>query len=443
MSWYGRVVWSEGMFLRPQHFQQAQRHLEYLLEGRCGPLVPHGWGVHRLRLDRDLLSAGKVAIAAAAGIFPDGTPFSIPEHDAPPPALEIPENTHDLNIYLGLPIRREGVAELAEAGSLVPARYQSSELEVGDVAAANPRPAAITIASLRTRLLTADDDRGDLVCIGIARIIETRANRTVVLDDSYIPTVTDCHCVAPLKGYLDEASRLVRHRAEALAARVAEAGRGGQAEIADFMLLQVVNRYLPVLAHLGQLAPLHPETLYRLLLEITGELATFTHVDKRPELFPPYRHEDLRASFEPVMRELRQSLSMVLDRNAIQIPLQDRKYGVRVAAVFDRRLLVEASFCLVVRADMPAEELRRLFPTQVKIGPVEKIRDLVNLALPGILLQPLPVAPRQLPFRAGSVYFALERGSEFWKQMSNSGGFALHVSGEFPALEMELWAIKE
>lgn len=443
MSWYGRVVWSEGMFLRPQHFQQQQRYIERFIEGRYGPLAPFGWGLSELRIDQDQLSAGKIAVSAASGILPDGTPFSVPTHDAPPPALDIPENTHNLTLFLSLPIRREGVTELAQEGTLTPARQQPLDIDVRDVTASGNNPATIRVSGLNLRLLTSDDDRGDYACIGFARIIESRSNKEIVLDDAFIPTVTNCHGTTQLKGFIDELERLLRHRCEALSGRVSEAGRGGSAEISDFLLLQVVNRYLPLLAHYGRMGRLHPEALYRSLLEMAGEFSTFTKTEKRPEAFPPYRHEDLQASFEPVMRDLRQSLSMVLDRNAIPIPLQERKYGVRVASVFDRRLLVEASFCLVVRADMSVEELRRIFPTQVKIGPVEKIRDLVNLALPGILLRPLPVAPRQLPFRSGSVYFELDRSSEFWKQLHNSGGFAIHVSGEFPSIDMEFWAIKE
>jgi type VI secretion system protein ImpJ len=91
---------------------------------------------------------------------------------------------------------------------------------------------------------------------------------------------------------------------------------------------------------------------------------------------------------------------------------------------------------------MPAETLRRLFPTQVKIGAVENIRELVNVALPGIAVRPLPVAPRQLPFYAGATYFELDRGSQHWAQMQNSGGFAIHLAGEFPNIRLELWAIR-
>ncbi len=443
MSWYGRVVWSEGMFLQPQHFQQQQRHLEHLVEGRCAALAPFGWGLSVLRLDEGQLSAGKIALAEARGIFPDGTPFSLPDQDLPPPALDIPENVHQLTLYLGLPIRRENLPEVADENTLIPARQRAQEVEVRDISRADGNAATLQVSGLNLRILSEDDDRGEYSCIPLVRILESRSNREIVLDDAFVPTVMQCQAAPQLRGYLEEMTRLLRHRSEALAGRVAEAGRGGNAELSDFLLLQVVNRFLPLISHYRELPQLHPELLYRSFLEMAGELSTFTLPEKRPDEFPTYDHEDQQASFEPVLRSLRQSLSMVLDRNAIPIPLQERKYGVRVAAVFDRKLLVDASFILVVRADMSVEELRRIFPTQVKIGPVEKIRDLVNLALPGILLRPLPVAPRQLPFRSNSVYFELDRSSEYWKQLHNSGGFAIHVSGEFPGIQMEFWAIRE
>ncbi len=442
MSWYGRVVWSEGMFLQPQHFQQQQRHLERWVQGRCESLTPFGWGLSALRLDEAQLSAGKIALAQARGIFPDGTPFSLPDQDFPPPALDIPENAHQLTLYLGLPIQRENLPEVADDNLLIPARQRAREVEVRDISRPDGGTATLQVSGLNLRLLSEEEDRGEYSCIPIARVLESRSNREIVLDDAFVPTVIQCQAAPKLQGYLEEMTRLLRHRSEALADRVAEAGRGGNAELSDFLLLQVVNRFLPLMTHYRELPQLHPEVLFRSFLAMAGELSTFMP-EKRPGTFPPYDHENLQASFEPVLRSLRHSLSMVLDRNAIPIPLQERKYGVRVAAVFDRKLLVDASFILVVRADMSVEELRRIFPTQVKIGPVEKIRDLVNLALPGILLRPLPVAPRQLPFRSGSVYFELDRSSEYWKQLHHSGGFAIHVSGEFPGMQMEFWAIRE
>ena len=140
--------------------------------------------------------------------------------------------------------------------------------------------------------------------------------------------------------------------------------------------------------------------------------------------------------------DLRRSLSAVLEQAAVQIPLQERRYGVRVGPIMDRSILRAASFVLIVQADVPTETVRRIFPSQVKIGAVEHIRDLVNVAIPGIAVRPLPVAPRQIPFYAGGSYFELDRNSPHWQQMQSSGGFAIHVSGEFPNLRLELWAIR-
>jgi type VI secretion system protein ImpJ len=210
------------------------------------------------------------------------------------------------------------------------------------------------------------------------------------------------------------------------------------------MLLQTLNRNEPLLRHLLTAATvLHPEAFYQLCIAMAGELATYTAQSKRATVFPPYRHEDLFATFAPVFADLRMALSSVLEQTATIIPLQERRHGVRVGIIPDRSLLLGATFVLSVNADVPVEHLRRMFPNQLKIGPVEQIAQLVNVALPGIPIRALPIAPRQLPYRAGSVYFELDRGAPFWKQLETSGAIALHLTGSFPRLEMELWAIKD
>ena len=119
-------------------------------------------------------------------------------------------------------------------------------------------------------------------------------------------------------------------------------------------------------------------------MSAAGELATFTTTSKRPPKLPAYRHERLRESFEPVIAALRESLSKVLTQSAISIPIEPKKFGISVAIVTDRSLYSTAVFILAARADLPSEELRRRFPAQLKIGPVEKIGDLVRLQLPGV-----------------------------------------------------------
>jgi type VI secretion system protein ImpJ len=264
----------------------------------------------------------------------------------------------------------------------------------------------------------------------------------VILEESFMPTALSCHAAPRLTTFLTELLGLLHQRGEALASRVAVTDRGGAAEIADFLLLQVVNRYQPLIAHLAAAPILHPEDFYRVLAGMAGELSTFTASGKRPPAFPPYRHEALYESFEPLIVALRNSLSAVMEQTAVPIPLQQRKFGVWVAVVPDLSLLDTAGFVLAAKADLKSEDLRRQLPAQSKIGPVEKIRDLVNLQLPGIPVSPMPVAPRQIPYNSGYLYFEFDKNSPMWRALKTSGGIAFHFGGEFAGLDLQLWAIR-
>jgi type VI secretion system protein ImpJ len=142
------------------------------------------------------------------------------------------------------------------------------------------------------------------------------------------------------------------------------------------------------------------------------------------------------------MEAIRQVLSMVLEQHAIELILQARQYGIIVSPLHDHKLLGSASFVLAVSANCDSEELRQRLPAHLKVAPVERIRQLVNLHLPGFKIKPLPVAPRQIAFHANKTYFILELSSDDLAQLERSGGFAFHVSGEFSEIELNFWAIR-
>ena len=78
MSWYSKVFWSEGLFLRPHHLQQNDRYIEHLLEKRVRYTTPYPWGFAQLEIDKDLTEQSKFAVRNASGVMPDGTPFDVP-----------------------------------------------------------------------------------------------------------------------------------------------------------------------------------------------------------------------------------------------------------------------------------------------------------------------------------------------------------------------------
>lgn len=443
--WTNRVIWSEGLFLQPHHFQQQERYLESCLDRRLRGLLSYGWGFERLEIDVAALSMGKLQLNAAAGILPDGTPFSFPSIDAPPVALEVRADAKNQLVYLGVPVERPGVASVsldAQSSSANTARYVASDSETVDSNAGFGDTTTIQVGRLMLRLVCTDERNGRLAAMPVARIAERRSDGQVTLDGAFVPPSLSVNDTGVLNGFLREVIGKLRQRIETAAAGMEHSGRGGVSEIAEFLMLQSHNRYCALLEHLVNVPRLHPERLYALLLELTGDLASFVPERRLEQPFAAYDHDDLQATFRPLMSKLRHLLSYGMEKSAIQIALHDRRFGVRVAVVQDRELLRSAGFVLAVHAQLPTEALRAHFPRQVKIGPIERLKDLVNLALPGIELRALPVAPRQIPFHAGYSYFELDRNGEMWAALERSGGVGMHITGDFPGLELELWAIR-
>ena len=381
-----RVAWTEGMFLRVHHFQQADRWTERVVRATTRELQPYPWGFAECAVDRESLAVGRFALSYARGLFADGTSFEAPGDADLPPPLELVEGARDVLVHLALPSRQPGVAEMgdgrpADTGT----RYRRSDYAAADANADSFLDSDIAVGRLRLSFAPSTGPLAGLEKLPVARIVEVRSDLAVVLDDKFIAPALNCA---------------------------------------------------------AQAARIHPEEFYRFCLAAAGELSTFTAASKRASRYPDYRHDDLRASFAAVYADLRASLSAVLEQTAVPIELQERRHGVRVGTVEDRSLILQAGFVLAVRANMPAEQLRRQLPNQIKVGPVEQIAQLVNVALPGVPVRPLSVAPRQLPYRNGTVYFELDTAAALWRELAASGALAIHVAGSFPEIELELWAIR-
>lgn len=414
MSWTSKIVWSEGMFLRPQHFQQNDRYFEALIEDRCSPLRPYPWGIEELRINEEALSLGKIEIASCRAILPDGTTVNIPSVDQPPLPMEPHSNIKDENIYLCLLERRPAATESCrEQDEDQETRFGVEVSDVRDASLPEDSVAPIELGQKNLKLLGDQDEREEYACIPIARIVEVLSDKQVVLDKDFIASSLDCRNNILLNGYIKEIQGLLKQRAEAIAARVDADGRGGTPQVADYMLLQMVNRYEPLFAHLASLPGFHPEDLFRLCLQLAGELASFTTTDKRPVDLPDYVHRNLAASFAPLMMEIRRSLGVVFEHSAEQIPFKEyKKVGINLAVVHDKKLFDNAVWVLAVKANMSAEKLRSQFPSQAKIGPKEMMKQLITSQLPGIRLEALAVAPRQIPFHSGFTYFELDRSGD-------------------------------
>jgi len=442
MTGKNRVAWREGMFLRPQHFQAQERYFDAHIRARVDSVQPYAWGFTSITVDEDLASLGKFGVLRASGVLPDGTPFSIPDELPPPPPLDVPADARDAIVSLTLPAAQPGAVEFREAEAAShEARFAVAEQEVSDAFSDDTVTEPIEFGLPNLRFGVTRDQTYGRVALGLARVREVN-NKKLVFDDRYIPPTLDIAAAARLTGGLTDIVGRVEQRAEELALRAVEATDGGSETFASFLLLQALNRWLPMLRHLERLPNVHPERLFETLVGMAGELSTLIRPERKPPELPAYDHENPQLCFEPVFDLLQSMLSAVFERSAVQLPLEQKGPGAYVSTITDHNLFKTGYFYLAVSAAAPVEEIRRLFPSVAKIAAVQKMKQIVESALPGVPLRHVPTPPPQIRVLPGHVYFELDRSVRDWRDFATAPGLGLHVAGEWPELRLELWCVK-
>jgi type VI secretion system protein ImpJ len=439
VSLRSRPLWFEGQLVRPQHLQQQQRWLETQMEDRMRGAGPFTWGVHALALDTSLLPLGKVGIESCRAIMPDGLPLEIPARDEAPAALAVPPGTVNAVVKLAIPARAGDGPELGTDATRFRLAQQTARDSTGP-----GQPAQVAVGQPNLRLILDGEREDELICLPVARVERVGGTGQVVLDAGFVPPALRIGAHPRLAAIAREIEGMLAGRADVLAARVDPSRAGnGLAGMVDFALLQLLNGAQPMFSAFGRGSELPPWELYREALRLAGALATFSRRNRRPAALPDWRHDDPGPCLAALVAAIREALAMLSVESAIALPLQPRGQGLWVSPINDRALLAGASFVLAVSAAVDPERIRTLLPAQAKIGPAEAIRDLVGLQLPGIPLRPMPVAPRDIPYRAGTVYFELDRTAEIWRQLEASPAFVLHIGADIPGLALEFWAIRQ
>lgn len=447
MSWHAKVAWQEGLFFRPQLFQQQERYFEHYAHKRVAPLSPFFFGFSHYNLDVEALALGKVIVKSAAGVFVDGTPFDAPGNTPLPAPLTIRPEHLDQVIYLAVPVRLPNCEETTfdnKPDSL--ARYMVFDTELRDTNSASLGPEQVQLSNLRLRLVPQKELGDAWIGLALTRVRLIHANGSIELDDTLVPPVSGYGASDLLTSWLTKIHDLTRLRADALAGRLT--GGDGKAattaEVSDYLLLQTLNRYEPLLQHMRNVPTTSPADLYALLAGMAGELSTWLRADTRRPLdsHPPYQHIAPHVCLKPVVDDTHRLLNAVLVRSAQSIALNEQEHGMRNAVVDPVDMQAFTAVVLAVHAAMPPDVLLQQFVAQAKAGPSDKLPSLVRSHLPGIALQALPVPPRQIPFNAGYVYYELTRNGPLWEEVARHGGLALHVAGDFPSLKLELWGVR-
>ncbi|MGR5212340.1 type VI secretion system baseplate subunit TssK [Vibrio rotiferianus] len=441
MTEYSLTAWCEGMFLRPQHFQQQDRALTAEFRDLAKYSSPYYWGVWDLHLSEAALKDGKVRIDSLTAIFPDMTVVDCPAKHKSPKSVSIDKGVENTLLKIVLPelnyqeksVRHDSAEEIT--------RFSLDDVDLIDTNTGLDEE-TIQVKALNLELKLSNERLAGYVEIPICRIKEVSPEGEVILDNDYIPPSLNVMNNSKLIECLENVTAMTKIRADSISQRLGQ-GKAASASAVDFIMLQMLNKYEAKFRHLKELDHFSTVNFSMFLQSYLGELATFSNKSKRIPSIEQYDHLDLGGFFSSLNQTLSRYLSVVLDQTATKLPLEPRQYGIHVAPLPDKKLLESCQFVLAIKADINTEEIRRLVPGQLKFGAVEQIRDLINNQINGISVAPLSVVPRQIAYQAGYVYFEVIKKGHFWARLNESGGLALHLSGNFPNAELELWCISQ
>jgi len=450
MKHLSKVVWHEGMYLGPHHFQVQSQTFEDLVHFSTSSLWFAPYGVISCKLDPEALLNGMLSLVHARGLFPDGLAFQMPDADAVPPVLNINDlfssTRESLIVQLAVPARRpEGPnCALDSEPSSVELRFRAEMLTLPDENTGRDEK-QIQVGRKNIRFVVDGQNTQGLVTLPVARVLRDGSGR-FIFDSSYIPPCLQISAserllviARTLVDILDEKSASLSR-----ARRATAQGRAGYSsdEIASFWFVHTVNESLSVLRHLSQSERGHPEQLYLEMSRLAGALCTFG-LESHPESLPAYNHDDLEKCFGPLNQHIRAHLELVVPSNCVQIPLVAAGRNFRNGDVLDQRCLDRARWILAVRAETGEAEIIAKTPRLVKVCSKDLLPELVKTALPGLGLVHLPIPPSAIAPKVEFQYFGLSRTGSCWEHIVQTRKVGVYIPDDLPGVELELLVVLE
>ena len=258
------VLWTKGVLLSPQHFQTQDRFLEDLLEFQLSTLAFCPWGFRRLEIDREALAGGSFAIAAAAGILPDGLLFDMPLSDPVPPPKQLEgafsPDQRTLDVYLAIPEYRYGGHNVSAVQRDRDTRYRAEELLRRDeTTGRSERP--IQVARKNVRILLEGESTDGSTILRTARLTRTTSG-DYQLDAQFVPPLIDIEASEYVMAVARRLVEILATKSTELVGMRRQKNQSladfGIADVASFWLLYTINSHLPELRHIYETRRGHP-----------------------------------------------------------------------------------------------------------------------------------------------------------------------------------------
>jgi type VI secretion system protein ImpJ len=417
------VAWTEGMFLRPQHFQQHDIYLEERLRYHLHTLNPYHYGVLELTVNEDALADHRFEIQQLEAVMPGGTVVKSSVNAVVKPRNFEAASEH-FSVYIGMRHVSEAEASVTAEQGDEDARYQIVEKELPD----RTRPGAIAPVDLaypNLRLFFSGEEQELELYewFKLADVVATGAQPPFVLSPNYCPPLLAIQGFAPLSDRIDQIVAQIAAKVRVVAGRTSTTL--AVADLPKYWMRYTLSRVTPLLRHLLSSGMTPPFQMYTALVEAAGALAAFNLSE--PAELPVYDHDDLLGCYSALIAFLDDQLGeAVPDRfEEIELPFDAEKKLYYSAELNTDRVDPHKTFYLAIKADLESGQLAELVTQGGKIGALSTVRLALRANIAGVPVEQLPAAPTEIQARAGFLYFTLDPHHSKWKKIQEDYDFAV------------------
>ncbi len=327
------VQWYEGQLLYPHHYQQMRHEIQQLSLCYLNIGTPWYWGVQHLVIDEPSLMSGILRVNELLAVMPDGSVLEKTASSKTKLELDLSSMKEEMDatpvtVYLAVIKRQDDAANTAND----PCRYESVESPL--IVDENTGEGAITMPKLVLKpfLLT-----GEILPARYSGfpLMQIKFEEDSFKKTDFIPPSTNINQDSLIGKYVGEILKIIRKRITFLGERLQSLLTQDTAAILEYYtrIYNIIVSRVVILEALYFAQKSHPFEIYKELCIASGTYCAL-HRGQIPPVFDPYNHNDLKATFDPVVNFIEKIIEMV---KSPSIALPFTKSG----RVFERKIKKE------------------------------------------------------------------------------------------------------
>lgn len=448
------VHWREGLFLRPHHFQAADRHWSELIQTSQRWDQPYGYGLEAFEFSPEALANGQLEVRTVRARMRDGTLVSL-DSGQEPDRLSLKEGLAEaarpkadlgaafetesvVRVYLAVPKLKLGLANVAATGSrngdATAARFSGvrGSMQDEDVGGNDQE---IELRSLNVELRLSTQDLSGYEVLPVAQIRRAGDSQAVPrLDVEYIPPVLSIGAWSGLgKEIVRALYDVIGQKIEVLSQQILSRDVGLDSrhpgDIDRVLMLVHLNEARAALGVLAFASGVHPLTAYTELCRTAGRLAIFG-ASRSFEDLPAYDHEDLGRIFRIVRERIEALINVVRNYEFEQRFFIGVGMGLQVS--LEPRWFNSdwEWFVGVKKGDLTRQECSELLSSGMldwKLGSNRQVEILFQRRAEGLKLTLLDRPVRALPSGQDWLLYEVSRDSPAWRDVQESQTLAMRL----------------